>query len=107
MTSEKKEVFTVQSSDISHSALTKSSKAFLDHTPIPQTHSPVWQMGVPTPTLDGTLTPNQEALDLLAGLAMGSVRMECDVVQHLPVTQGNINNQELTVILPERPKIRL
>ena len=40
MTSEKKEVFAVQSSSISRSApntpLTKTSRAFLDHTPITQ-----------------------------------------------------------------------
>ena len=85
MTSEKKGVFAVQSSSISCSApntpLTKTSRAFLDHTPIPQVQSPVWKTGVPT------LTPNQEAIHLLAGFAMGLVRMEGDVVQHLPATQ--------------------
>ena len=93
MTSEKKGVFAVQSSSISRSApntpLTKTSKAFLDRTPIPQIQSPVWKTGVSTPSLDGTLTPNQEAINLLAGFAMGSVRMEGDVVQHVPATQGN------------------
>ena len=93
MASEKKGVFPFQSSSISCSApntpLTKTSKAFLDHTPIPQIQSPVWKTGVPTPSLDGTLTPNQEAINLLAGFAMGSVRMEGDIVQHLPATQGN------------------
>ena len=92
MTSEKKGVFAVQSSSISRSApntpLTKTSKAFLDHTLIPQIQSPVWKTGVPTPSLDGTLTSNQEGINLLAGFATGSVRMEGDIVQHLPATQG-------------------
>ena len=84
MTSEKEGVFAVQSSSISCSApnspLTKTSRAFLDHTPIPQIQSPVWKTGVPTPSLDGALTPNQEATNLLAGFATGLVRMEGDVV---------------------------
>ena len=115
MTSEKKGVFAVQSSSISPSIyvlmmfyqcrfiapckmffisapntpLTKTSKACLDCTPVPQIQSLVWKTGVPTPSLDGTLTPNQEAINLLAGFAMGSVMMEGDIVQHLPATQGN------------------
>ena len=93
MTSEKNGVFAVQYSSIScpapNTPLTKTSRAFFDHTPIPQIPSPVWKTGVPTPSLDGTLTPNQEAINLLAGFAMGLVRMEGDVVQHLPATQGN------------------
>ena len=45
--------------------------------------------GVPTPINEGTLTPNQEAFGLLVGFASGSVCMEGDVVQHLPIVQGN------------------
>ena len=38
---------------------------------------------------EGTLSLNQEAFSLLAGFASGNVRMVGDVVQHLPIVQGN------------------
>ena len=39
--------------------------------------------------MEGSLTPNQEAFGLLTGFTPGSVRMRGDVVQHLPIVQGN------------------
>ena len=63
---------------------------------------------MPTPILDGTVTPNQEALDLLSGFALGSVKMDGDIVQHLPVVQGNQSTgeslSELPWYLPESVK---
>ena len=48
-----------------------------------------WQEEVLSPIRRGALTPNQEAFSLLARFASGSVRMDGDVMQHLPITQGN------------------
>ena len=65
------------------------SKEFLQKTPILTACLLCWQEGVPSPIRKGVLTPNPEALSLLAGFASGSVKMDRDVVQHLPITQGN------------------
>ena len=74
-----------------NSPVTKDSisKEFLCNTPIPNLDTREWKKGVPTPINEGTLSPNQEALGLLAGFASGNVRMQGDVVQHPPVVQGN------------------
>ena len=104
MLAETREVIDVASSNISHSApntpITKHTKTFLDQTPIPKVESPKWKAGVPTPTNDGVLTPNQEALNLLTGFATGSIRMKDDVVQHLPAVQGNTSIGESLQELP-------
>ena len=78
--------------------------SFLDKTPIPKTASLGWKTGVQTPLSEGFLTPNQEAIGLLAGFASGSIPMEGDVVQHLPAVKGNQtigdNLQELPWYIP-------
>ena len=48
-----------------------------------------WQEGVLSPIRRGALTPNKEAFSLSARFASGSVRMDGDVVQHLPIMQEN------------------
>ena len=59
---------------------------FLHRTPIPSTkkETPKWVNGVPTPIQEGQLTPDMEALNLLAGFASGEVVMEGDKLKHLP-----------------------
>ena len=61
-----------------------SNNQFLQNTPIPKTRSPKWVKGPPTPIKDGTLSPNQQALRLLSGFAIGQVTMAGDGIQHLP-----------------------
>ena len=58
----------------------KPSKEFLQRTPILSVSSSQWQEGVLSPIRKGSLTPNQEALSLLARFASGFVRMDGDVV---------------------------
>ena len=63
------------------------------------------------PINEGSLTPNQEAIGLLAGFASGSVQMEGDVVKHLSIVKGKQsigeNLQELPWYIPglKRKKI--
>ena len=61
--------------------------------------------------MKGLLTPNQEAIGLLAGFASDSVQMEGDVVQHLPTIKGNQtigeNLQELPWLLQVLERKRL
>ena len=59
---------------------------FLHRTPINSTkkETPKWVKGVPTLIQEGQLTPNVEALNLLAGFASGEVVMEGDELKHLP-----------------------
>ena len=65
-----------------------NSKKFLQKTPILPVSSSQWQEGVSAPIRKGLLTPNEEALSLLAGFTSRPIRMDGDVAQHLPVTQG-------------------
>ena len=53
----------------------------LCRTPIPSTkkETPKWVNGAPTPIPEGQLTPNTEALNLLAGFASGEVVMEGEI----------------------------
>ena len=39
------------------------------------------------PILHGSLSPNEQAMMLLAGFASGSVTMEGDSIKHLPTAQ--------------------
>ena len=59
---------------------------FLHRTPIPSTkkETPKWVKGEPTLIQEGQLTPNTEALNLLAGFASGEVVMEGNKLKHLP-----------------------
>ena len=59
---------------------------FLHRTPIPSTKKEMskWVKGAPTPIQEGQLTPNTEALNLLAGFASGEVVMEGNELKHLP-----------------------
>ena len=59
---------------------------FLHKTPTPSTKKETskWVKGAPTPIREGQLTPNTEALNLLAGFASGEVIMEGNELRHLP-----------------------
>ena len=99
------------SSSLPNTPITKNDTSFLDKTPIPNTTSPSWRMGISTPLNEGSLTPNQEAIGLLVGFALGSIQMEGDVVQHLPAVKGNQtigdNLQELPWYTPNPNKTKI
>ena len=111
-----REVVDVVSSNVSqvlHSApntlITKHSKSFLDKIPIPKIDTLKWKQGIPTPIIEGSLTPNQEAFGLLTSFATGSIRMRGDVVQHLPTVQGDKSIgdslQEIPWYSPKKRKV--
>ena len=57
---------------------------FLSKTPIPKATENAWVEGAPMPILHGSLSTNEQAKTLLAGVASGSVTMERDSIKHLP-----------------------
>ena len=79
-------------SNISHSVpclpivknVTKSS--FLSQTLIPKMVNKVWVEGAPTPIAMGSLSPNEQAVALLAGFSSGRVTMEGESIKHLLAT---------------------
>ena len=76
--------------NISHSVLCSpvvknvAQFEFLSKTPIPKVTENAWVEGVPTPILQGSMSPNEQAMTLLVGFASGSVTMEGDSIKHLP-----------------------
>ena len=57
---------------------------FLSKTPIPEVTGNAWVEGAPMLILHGSMSPNEQAVTLLAGFASGSVTMEGDSIKHLP-----------------------
>ena len=112
MPDKNRKVVTVDNSCVSHSApmtpITKSTKTFLQRTQVIKIKSPELKMGIPIPIKEGSQTPNQQALELLAGFATGNVRMKGHDIQHLPtVTEvKSIDNtlQELSWDSPSPTK---
>ena len=49
--------------------------------------------GIPTPVATGSLSPNEQAVALLAGFASGRVTMEGDSIKHLPDAPLNTISQ--------------
>ena len=88
-------------SSISHSVpcspvvknVTKSS--FLLQTPIPKMVDKVWVEGAPTPIATGSLSPNEQAVALLAGFASSRVTMGGESIEHLPATPDKLIMQTL------------
>ena len=52
-------------------------------TPIPKITKSTWVQGAPTPVAQGSMSPNEQAMTLLAGFASGSVEFG-DSLKHLP-----------------------
>ena len=65
---------------------------FLHKTPIPSTERETsrWVKGAPTQIQEGQLTPNTEALNLLARFASGEVVMERNELKHLPSISNSL-----------------
>ena len=54
--------------------VTKSE--FLSKTPILKITESTWVQGVPTHVIQGSMSPNEQAITLLAGFASGNVKMD-------------------------------
>ena len=55
----------------------------------------LWVEGAPTPIATGSLSPNEQAVALLAGFASGRVTMEGESIKHLPATPDKLIMQTL------------
>ena len=51
---------------------------------MPKISENVWVHGSPMPVVQGSMSPNEQAITLLAGFASGSVTMDGESVKHLP-----------------------
>ena len=71
---------------------------FLSKTPIPKVTENAWVKGAPTPILQGSMSPNEQAITLLAGFASGSVTMERDSIKHLPTISDKSIMQTLNEV---------
>ena len=75
--------------------VTKST--FLSQTLIPKINN-AWLQGVPTPIVTGSLSPNEQAVALLAGFASGRVTMDGESIKHLPSTPVKTISQTLSEV---------
>ena len=82
--------------------VTKSD--FLSKLPIPKITEFKWVWGAPTPVAQGSMSPNEQAITLLAGFASGSVKMDGDSLRHLPAIPEKSINETLNEIPWETPK---
>ena len=59
---------------------------FLNKTPIPNPalKAAKWVPGVPTPIQEGLMSPNMEAINLIAGFASGCVTIDGNDLKHIP-----------------------
>ena len=59
---------------------------FLNKTPIPNPalEATKWVLGVPTPIQEGLMSPNTEAINLIAGFASGHVTIDGNNLKHIP-----------------------
>ena len=59
---------------------------FLNKTPIPNPvlEATKWVPGVPTPIQEGLMSPNAEAINLIAGFASGHVTIDGNDLKHIP-----------------------
>ena len=77
---------------------------FLSKTPIPKVTEAKWVQGAPTPVVHGSMSPNEQAMALLAGFTSGSVKMDGDSLKHLPTIPEKSINETLNKIPWETPK---
>ena len=78
-------------------SVTKSS-FFLSQTPVPKIANKTWVQGAPTPIATGSLSPNEQAVALLAGFASGRVTMEGESIKHLPDVPVKTISQTLSEV---------
>ena len=59
---------------------------FLNKTPIPNPvlEATKWVQGAPTPIQEGLMSPNTEAINLIAGFASGHVTIDSNDLRHIP-----------------------
>ena len=59
---------------------------FLNKTPIPNPalEAAKWVLGAPTPIQEGLMSPNTEAINLIAGFASGHITIDGNDLKHIP-----------------------
>ena len=57
---------------------------FLSKTPVPKVTENAWVEGAPMPILQGSMSPNEQEITLLAGFASGSVTMKGNSINIFP-----------------------
>ena len=59
---------------------------FLNKTPIPNPalEATKWVLGAPTPIQEGLMSPNREAINLIAGFASGHITIDGNYLKHIP-----------------------
>ena len=77
---------------------------FLSKTPIPKITKYTWVQGAPTPVAQGSMSPNEQVMTLLAGFASSSVKMDGNSLEHLPTIPEKSINETLNEIPWETPK---
>ena len=75
-----------------------TESSFLSQTPIPKIVNKAWVEVAPTSIATGSLSPNEQAVALLAGFASGRVTMEGESIKHLPVTPNKTILQTLSEV---------
>ena len=64
-------------------------RPFLPNTLVLNTTLLTWKQGISTPISEGNLSPNELAVELLAGFSAGKIRMRGDVVEHRPSSNAD------------------
>ena len=77
---------------------------FLSKTPIPRITENIWIQGASTPVVHGSMSPNEQAITLLAGFASGSIKMDGNSLKHLPTIPEKSINEILSEIPWGTPK---
>ena len=74
-----------------HQLLKMLLNRFLSKTPICKTTESTCVQGFPTPVVQGSMSPNEQAITLLAGFASGNIKMEGVSIKHVPtIPKGSI-----------------
>ena len=92
MNQKQRKVVTSSSSIVSRSlpcSPVQHPRKFLTNTPVPKTTLLTWKQGISTPIHEGNLSPNQLAVELLAGFSTGKIRMRGDIVEHRPPSEAD------------------
>ena len=70
-------------------------RAFLTNSPVSKTTLLTWKQGISTPIHEGNLSPNELAVELLAGFSTGKIRMRGDVVEHRPSSEADESTADM------------
>ena len=72
--------------------------SFLSKTLIPKITENTWVQGAQIPVIQGSMSPNEQAITLLDGFASGNAKMDGDSVKHIPTILRESMTQTLNEI---------